>query len=227
MSVTWVRSFNYFLLQRNFSRMVMTLYLVISHIVAFTALLMTYIVIASLAFNNVFALKDPQAYGTMALTIRTMIDITVGNYQYTYYDEKDKVHSVFIMVHGIISFIFLVNFIAAILTSTYRHVIDGGEFSYKCIKYQFFEKYQHGLIQKNGIKEIILHPSPLNLITFFLIPLSINRPLANKLGVIIAKVNFWIENIFYITLFLLYEIALSPYVQIKVFWNIFIAGTRN
>lgn len=141
--------------------------------------------------------------------------------------DKDKVHSVLLMIHAVISSIILINFLAAMFSTAYKFLLQSGEFSYKSIKYQFFEKYANALVLKRGIKEIILHAPPFNLITCWLIPLYISKRLADRVGSTIAKIIFWFENILYIALFLVYEACLSPLVFFKVLWNIFKVGTSK
>lgn len=163
----------------------------------------------------------------MGVALRTSIDILLGNYSYNDLGELNTVHNVILMIHAIITFIFLASYMASILTTAYPFFIQDGDFSYKSIKYQFFEKYAKALELKNGLKEMILWPAPINMITIWLIPLSINKALADRFGGIISKILFWIENIFYFLLFLIYEILLIPLVAVKVYWNIFKVGSSK
>lgn len=226
-ALTWIRFFFYFLLVQQISRMVMTLARIAKHTLAFTLIICSYLIIAAIVFNLVFGESAPDQYGTMALALRSMVDIMMGNYTYQNMGEKNVAHSVLLIIHGVISSIILINFLAGMFSTAYRFLLYYGEFSYKSIKYQFFEKYANALSLNRGIKEIVLHPPPFNLFTFWLIPLYINKPLADRLGKTLSYIFFWMENVLYLTFFLLYEILLSPFVYFKVLWNIFKVGTSK
>lgn len=79
-AITWIRFFFYFLLVQQISRMVMTLAKILKHTGAFLFIICSYIVLAGIVFNLSFSDVAPQHYGTMALSIRTMLDIMTGNY---------------------------------------------------------------------------------------------------------------------------------------------------
>jgi hypothetical protein len=46
-----------------------------------------------------------------------------------------------LVAHIVISNIFLLNFLVAILSTVYEKMVDEGEFEYKKCKYEFIEKY--------------------------------------------------------------------------------------
>jgi hypothetical protein len=84
------------------------------------------------------------------------------------------------MVHIFISNIFLLNFLIAILASVYEMMLDKGEFAYKCNKYQFIEKYSIALLDKYCYSELVIHPPPINVFSFFIIPFIIKKSIMKK-----------------------------------------------
>jgi hypothetical protein len=104
---------------------------------------------------------------------------------------------------------------------------EGGEFSYKTMKYIFYDKYSKALAMESYTKETILHPAPLNFVTVWLIPLMLNKEIASSVGYAISQLNFWVQNLVYLFLFLLYEIIMGPIAGVKVFFNIIKIGTGN
>ena len=68
----------------------------------------------------------------------------------------------------------MLNFMVAILSTTYENMLESGSFKYKCTLYEYCEKYMIAFNEKN-IGEIVLHPPPINIMCtiifpFFLLP---------------------------------------------------------
>ena len=56
----------------------------------------------------------------------------MGNYQYTQYSNFSTSNSILTVFHVFTANIFLINFLVAILSTTYDIMINYGEFTYKC-----------------------------------------------------------------------------------------------
>lgn len=123
--------------------------------------------------------------------------------------------SVLTMFHVFISAIFLLNFLVAILSAVYEIMMEHGEFSYKSNKYEFIEKYSIAMLDTNGYSELVVHPPPINIFTIFIIPCVIKKSLMKKAAECYSKFMFWIENLGYISVFMLYEILLFPWIYFK------------
>ena len=124
------------------------------------------------------------------------------------------------MIHVFISNIFLLNYLVAILATVYDIMMEGGEFAYKSNKYNFIEKYSIALRNEWGYAELVIHPPPLNFLTLFLIPFMFRGQWMKTGSKIVSKLTFWFENIFYIMLFIIYEIVMCPVIFCKVIFNI-------
>ena len=74
---------------------------------------------AAIVFCRVYSEEIPDLYGNMEVSIRSMIDVMMGNYTYTNYGDYNSSHSTLLMLHAIISTIFLISYLAAILTTIY------------------------------------------------------------------------------------------------------------
>jgi hypothetical protein len=84
---------------------------------------------------------DPEEYGLLSLSMQTLFSSFIGNYVYID-DENYKISgTVMVTAHLIISNIFLLNFLIAILSTVYEKMMEEGEFEYKKCKYEFIEKY--------------------------------------------------------------------------------------
>jgi hypothetical protein len=81
--------------------------------------------------------------------------------------------------------------------------------------YEFIEKYSVPMIDKDGYKELVIHPPPLNFLTIFVVFGVFKRSCMKSLGDTFSKLVFWFENIPFIFAFLIYEISLVPLVYFK------------
>ena len=134
----------------------------------------------------------------------------MGNYNTSF--------SVLVIVHIIISNMFLLNFLVAILTTVFDIMNRNGDFYAIEYQYRFILKYMKALEENSGYEKLILYPPPLN---FFLIPLMIvspSRHLTKKVSVFISYFFYWLENIFFILGFFFYLLAHSPLVILKIYF---------
>ena len=105
-----------------------------------------------------------------------MYDATLGAYGYldTKKGNPPIVYTILQIVNLFIINILMLNFMVAILSTTYENMLESGSFKYKCTLYEYCEKYMIAFNEKN-IGEIVLHPPPINIMCtiifpFFLLP---------------------------------------------------------
>lgn len=122
--------------------------------------------------------------------------------------------------------ILMLNFMVAILSTTYENMLESGSFKYKCTLFEYCEKYMIAQDElNNGIGEIVVHPPPINLLCTLIFPFLLlkgnlykeNMP---KICEFFSKANFWMENIFFILAFIIFELLMSPFVYLKTFYTI-------
>lgn len=118
----------------------------------------------------------------------------------------------------------MLNFMVAILSTTYENMLESGSFKYKCTLFEYCEKYMIAFEEKN-IGEIVVHPPPINMLCtlifpFFLLPETQFKKWMPKICEAFSKTNFWIENIFLLVLFIIFELFLTPFVYLKSFYTI-------
>ena len=114
----------------------------------------------------------------------------------------------------------MLNYLIAILTTVYSMMLGKGDFSYKSNKYRFIERYSIAMQDEWGYAELVIHPPPINVLTFFLLPMVIRKSLMRNAAEVFSKFIFWLENIIYIFLFLSYELMLVPFIFLRVIFNI-------
>lgn len=76
------------------------------------------------------------------------------------------------------------------------------------------------MLDPNGYYELVIHPPPLNFITFILIPFMVKGSIMKKASKCFSKFVFWCENTGYIMCFLFGELLLVPFIYCKVTYNI-------
>lgn len=59
-------------------------------------------------------------------------------------------HSILTIIHVVISNIFLLNYLVAILTTVYEIMVKNGDFYAMEYQYKFITKYLKGLEERNG-----------------------------------------------------------------------------
>lgn len=69
------------------------------------------------------------------VTARTLFDTMLGNYGYYVVNSDENLHAVVVIIHILISNIYLLNYLIAILSTVYEEMAELGDFAYKSSKY--------------------------------------------------------------------------------------------
>jgi hypothetical protein len=77
------------------------------------------------------------------------------------------------------------------------------------------------MLDEWGYYELVIHPPPFNAFSMFLVPCVMRKSLMKRTAEMFSIIVFWFENIIYLTAMLLYEIALTPYLYLKMFYIIY------
>jgi len=119
------------------------------------------------------------------------------------------------MIHAVITNVFLINYLVAILSNVYQVMNELGDFKTISYQFNFIAKYELALEVNNGYEELILLPAPLN---YAIIPMLIVTPskVTTKFWAKgFSKFTFWFENCFMFLGFWLYLSVLSPLIIMK------------
>ena len=111
------------------------------------------------------------------------------------------------------------NFLIAILSYTYENMQQISMFKYKVNVFKYCERYLIAF-DNPQLGEFVVHPPPICLATFLILPLALIRPLLPRATRFFAYANYWLENVIFILAFFLYELFLVPVVYGKTFLNI-------
>jgi hypothetical protein len=72
----------------------------------------------------------------------------------------------------------------------------------------------------DGLGELVIHPPIISCLCFFLVPFVFFNYKGKKIALYFSYLIFWIENIFLIVFFLLFDMSLVPFAYFITFYNI-------
>lgn len=216
----WLRLFSFFLVIRPISKLLMTLIRMLRDTMSFMFIVTCYLLLAASFFSTLFQGPAPELYGSFSLSLRTMIDYMLGEYENEPLERNNYSHSLLFMIHVLISNIFLLNYLIAILSTVYAAMRERGEFHYKTNKYQYIEKFEKATYNKTGLDQFVIYPPPLNIFTWGLIPFMFrkNPDIAAEM---FSKFMYWIENTIMLGIFMAYLSILAPIIYVKMFFHLY------
>lgn len=219
--VSWLRFFGYFLVIRSISKFLSTLIKMLVDALSFILIMCSYLLLMATIFTTLFGEAfDEGQYGSISMSLRTLFDAMMGAYAYTDNESYSSSNSILTVIHVFLSNIFLLNFLVAILSTVYEIMEEHGEFSFKRNKYEFIEKYSIAMLDQNGYAELIIHPPPINIFSFFILPWIIKPQMMKQAADNFSKFMFWVENVLYIFAFIVNEVILFPLIYLKIAVNI-------
>jgi len=74
---------------------------------------------------------------------------------------------------------------------------------------------------KWGYAELVVHPPPINYLTFILLPNIFKNGMMARAAEVYSKMIFWLENTVYLVFMFLYELLLVPFIFLRLIYNIF------
>jgi len=119
MVVTWLRLFTLFLLVQKISKLLLTLGRMVKDTIAFTFIIVCFFMLMATTFTIRFAEVDPEYYGSMTLSFRSLFDLMVTSYVYRDLGSFNRAHSLLLIVHTFITNVFLLNYLIALLSTVY------------------------------------------------------------------------------------------------------------
>lgn len=218
--VTWLRFFVYFLVVRKVSKLILTLVAMIGDTLSFLFLACCFILICASVFTTLYQEAQPSKFNNLTLTIRTLYDALLGTYDYEMSPEREVSYTVLLMAYIFFANIMLLNFLIAILSTTYEIMQQDGVFRYKVNLYTYCQKFIVPF-QDRIYGELLLHPPPLtySAIVFILPTFCSNRGMEN-MSFLFSQFMYWLENVIFGLLFFVFELVLCVPTYFKVYHNI-------
>jgi hypothetical protein len=133
--------------------------------------------------------------------------------------SREVSHSILLMGHVFFSNILLLNYLIAILSTTYDNMRETGIFKYKVNLYQYCERFMIAF-EDRSYGEIILHPPPLSYLSTLMVPFLISPYIMKTVSRGFSYLMYWLENLFFVAVFALFEFFMAPIAYVKVWFNI-------
>ena len=219
LAVSWVRFFMYFLVVRSVSQLLLTLVEMVADTLAFIFIVACFILIMASIFTTLYQDVNPNRDGSLSTTVRMLFDAAMAVYDYNNYGGRITSYSILIVFYVFCSNVLLLNYLIAILSTTYDNMKQSGIFKYKKNLYQYCERFVTAF-GNEGYGEMVLHPPPLSYACLVLLPF-INDP--RRMVSVSKKFSiamFWVENAVMFTLFFFYEVMLLPFAYVKTLVSI-------
>jgi hypothetical protein len=162
---------------------------------------------------------NPDAYGGLIMTCRSLFDVALGTVVFSGNGNRELVHSILTIITAFFANVLLLNYLIAILSTTYNNMRETGIFKYKCNLFYYCERYMTAFSDK-AYGEMVLHPPPLSYLTiimFFFLPFE---NVMIKMSNFFSYLMFWIENSVFFLCFVFMEIFMLPLAYIKVWFNL-------
>lgn len=148
MVVALGRFFQLFLVIEKVSKMLLTLYVMLLDVWPFAVIMLAYYLVGTQIFSTIY--QDYQqsewAYGTYETIFQSLTnvyDATLGAYDYmnTIKGTAPIIYTLLQILNLFFINILMLNFMVAILSTTYENMLESGSFKYKCALFEYCEKY--------------------------------------------------------------------------------------
>ena len=205
----------------------MTLIKMLYDTLSFIFLLACYMLITTSIFTALFLDASPDGhensdkYGNLWFSFKSLYAAFIGEFDFKVEENYELSFSILMIIHVFIANIFLLNYLVAILSTVYEYMFYGGEFSYKANMYRYIEKYSIPDENKKGRGEVVMHPPPINILSYFIVlPFICKGSWMKGAGACFSKLIYWIENVFFIFMFSGGLSILFPLLFIKIIIDI-------
>lgn len=197
--VSWTRFISFFLVISSMSRLLMTLSKMVTAAVTFLFITFCYLIMMVPVFGTLFQ-EQTINYVDPIQTMLTMWDvmITGGGIYFSDDNPYKTENDIWMLFHVLLSNVFLLNYLVAILATVYEDMLEKGDFAYKSNKYMYIERFYIPMMDQWGYTELVVHPPPMNYISALLLFTVFKNGMMLRSSEVISRSIFWLENIYYI-----------------------------
>ena len=190
----------------------------ITDTLAFIAIFGWFLCIMASVFTTLYQDYNSDKYGSLAVSFRSLFDTAMAVYDYNNMGTRELSHSILLVFVAFMSNILLLNFVIAILSTTYENMKESGIFKYRTNLFRYCDRY---LISFGSpLCELILQPAPLCYLSVPLVIFIWWEKAMKKAGKYFSYIMYWLENVTFFIWFALIELALVPVMYIKAFYHI-------
>ena len=185
---------------------------------AFIAMFSWFIWIMASVFTTLYQDYNPDKYGSLAVSFRSLFDTAMAVYDYNGMGSRDMSHSILLVFVAFMSNILLLNFVIAILSTTYENMKESGIFKYRTNLFRYWDRYLISF--GSAYCELILQPAPVAYVWVLLLPFIWSEKLMLKFGKAFSYFMYWLENILFVVCFAWIELLFVFAMYVKAFYHI-------
>lgn len=221
LTLAWIRFISFFLVISFLSKMILTLFQMITDTTNFIVVVLCYLVLFSAVFTTLYQDYNYDKYGNLKTSVVTLFDAILAAYDYDGLGGRTTSHTILLILHILMGNILFLNYMIAILSTAYENMRESGIFVYKKNLYQYCDKYIKAF-EDEAYGELITHSPPFNYLNLIALPFIFSRTSMKYFSKTLSYFIFWLDNIcIWMNLFLILEIIISPFVLLKLFFSLF------
>jgi hypothetical protein len=126
--ICWIRFFTFFLVIRDLSKLLLIVVNMLKDTLSFMFILTCFILIMSSIFTTLYQDFYPDKFGGLAMSARFLFDASIGQYSYDGFEERILSISILLSFHAFTGNVILLNYLIAILSTTYEKMKTSGIF---------------------------------------------------------------------------------------------------
>lgn len=207
----------YMLLISSVSRMILTLQFMVLDTLAFIVLLVVWIFISAVFFTTLFQDTTSLVYKDLYTTVFVLFDALLGSYgNIGIGSTLYQLHIVCTILYVYVSNVLLLNYLIAIMSTTYSIMIEEGIFMFKVNLYNYCERYLIAFGNQSYC-ELALHTAPINVLAVPVQLLAFMSPpwLMATVCKYFSYFMYWLENFLFLMMFFIGECFLLLPVYVK------------
>ena len=108
-----------------------TLYKAIYDLKLFGIIILSYLFIASTIFTCLFRVRAEEEYGQLSSSMLTLFDAMLGRIDPTLLHDHSSSYSFLVICHLLISYIVILNYLIALVSSQFDKMKTEGDYTYK------------------------------------------------------------------------------------------------
>ena len=141
--ISWFRFIVFMTLIKKFSILLLTMIKMVSDSQNFFTLMVMLFFIFIVWFMTLFQ-EVSMHYNNFPMAFRTLFDAMLGNFSHfgVSTDPAYWEHYIVIILYVVLCHVFLLNYLIAIMSTTYEEMMPKGNFAYQSERYKYIERYR-------------------------------------------------------------------------------------
>ena len=140
--VSWTRFLSFFLVISSMSKLLMTLSKMITACITFLFITLCYLQMMVPVFNTLFQEESINYINPLQVLLTLWDNMITGGGLFFGDQSSFKIENdVWMLFHMLVSHVFLLNYLIAILATVYENMLEKGDFAYKSNKYMYIERF--------------------------------------------------------------------------------------